>query len=314
MKVPSEHNTEREGVAKVNLIFSKDLGWLFREQPTSDFGIDAHVEVVVDDQSTGRLIALQIKSGASYVKHHNEETITYYGDRAHLDYWLEHSLPVVILLYDPLKETVYWQSVSRATVQTAKTGWKLAIPYSHVLGADSAAELRVLAEGTRYDLELRRMQLHRPWMEMLREGDRVFLEVEEWLNKVSGRGDFRLVVQDSDGNEREEQNWPFQLLGGTPYEELLPRLFPWADMSIDEGTYESHDEARWREDAGIWDKEDLEYVMFESFDDWLETQRSGLRPYSEGEEIANWRLELSLGPVAEAFLTLDDFLREQAGE
>ena len=56
------HNIERLGVNAVEEAFLK-MGWLFREQPISDFGIDAHAEPTSDDWPTGQLIALQIKSG-----------------------------------------------------------------------------------------------------------------------------------------------------------------------------------------------------------------------------------------------------------
>jgi hypothetical protein len=66
VKVPEEHFTERDGVLSVQRIFNNRLGWLCREHPTSDFGIDAHVEAVANHLATGRLLALQIKSGESY--------------------------------------------------------------------------------------------------------------------------------------------------------------------------------------------------------------------------------------------------------
>jgi hypothetical protein len=64
VKVPDTHFTELEGVQAVDAFFTK-LKWLFRPQLRSDFGIDAHVERVEDGRATGRLLALQIKSGSS---------------------------------------------------------------------------------------------------------------------------------------------------------------------------------------------------------------------------------------------------------
>ena len=57
--------TERAGVAAAQVAFTK-MGWFFREQTVSDFGIDAQVEIEECDKPVGRLIALQIKSGQSY--------------------------------------------------------------------------------------------------------------------------------------------------------------------------------------------------------------------------------------------------------
>jgi hypothetical protein len=50
------------------LLIEDELGWLFRNQPTEDYGIDAHVEVVDGENVRGRLLALQIKSGTSWFK------------------------------------------------------------------------------------------------------------------------------------------------------------------------------------------------------------------------------------------------------
>ena len=62
----ASHNTrvDRIGVQQVGSLFERN-GYIFREQPISDYGIDAHVEIVEEENVTGELIALQIKSGAS---------------------------------------------------------------------------------------------------------------------------------------------------------------------------------------------------------------------------------------------------------
>jgi hypothetical protein len=55
------------GVNAVEGVVLKEFGWLFREQAVSDYGIDAHVEEVdSDNKPTGKLVALQIKSGPSF--------------------------------------------------------------------------------------------------------------------------------------------------------------------------------------------------------------------------------------------------------
>ena len=92
--------TERRGVNAIEAVFLNDFKWIFREQAVSDFGIDAQAEVVEFDKPTGKLMALQIKIGASYFRKHGEDFI-FYGEQRHLDYWLGHSLPVFLILHDP---------------------------------------------------------------------------------------------------------------------------------------------------------------------------------------------------------------------
>jgi len=50
MKVDSKSQVERIGVSAAALQFSK-LGWMFREQPICDYGIDAQVEIVENENS-----------------------------------------------------------------------------------------------------------------------------------------------------------------------------------------------------------------------------------------------------------------------
>ena len=54
--MPPDPTTERKGINAVEKIFLDEFGWLFREQPVSDYGIDAQVEVVENNKPTGKLI------------------------------------------------------------------------------------------------------------------------------------------------------------------------------------------------------------------------------------------------------------------
>jgi hypothetical protein len=53
------------GVSAASMLFEA-WGWLFREQPIEDYGIDAHVEPMDGpEQPSRQLLALQIKAGAA---------------------------------------------------------------------------------------------------------------------------------------------------------------------------------------------------------------------------------------------------------
>ena len=45
------------------------IGFAFREQSESDYGVDGHADLIVDERPTGRLLGAQIKSGPSYLSH-----------------------------------------------------------------------------------------------------------------------------------------------------------------------------------------------------------------------------------------------------
>lgn len=125
--------TERIGVHKVALVFLEELGWLEREQSISDYGIDMQVEMVIDGVPTGQLIALQIKSGLSYFSEKTEVHFVYRGSLKHLEYWENHSLPVFIVLYNPIDNTAYWQQVKRSNIEKTSSGWKTNVPTDNIL-------------------------------------------------------------------------------------------------------------------------------------------------------------------------------------
>lgn len=66
-KFPKTSITERLGVLYVATIFT-EMGFIFRETSNSDTGIDGYIEVINNNhEATGRLLAIQIKSGTSYL-------------------------------------------------------------------------------------------------------------------------------------------------------------------------------------------------------------------------------------------------------
>jgi hypothetical protein len=136
----------RQGVAFVELTVSR-LGHQFREQPKNDVGIDAHVELVdsAARKATGQLVALQIKAGPSFFNERSESDVTYRGDQKHLDYWLNHSLPVFLVLVDAEQQKAYWKEINDTTVERLSKGWKVAVPFSNELPTNfiNAARHRV---------------------------------------------------------------------------------------------------------------------------------------------------------------------------
>ncbi|MCY7383812.1 MAG: DUF4365 domain-containing protein, partial [Microcoleus sp. CAN_BIN18] len=137
--------TERIGIAGTQLIFER-LGCIFREQPIEDYGIDAHVEFIEKGQATGKLIALQIKSGDSWFQEKNGDNIIFRGNNEHLEYWQNHSLPVIVVLYKDSENTAYWQAVNNNTVQRTKTRWKLLIPIDRQVNSHALEQLKNLSQ------------------------------------------------------------------------------------------------------------------------------------------------------------------------
>src|SRR5260370_28915451 len=81
-------DAENMGVGAAMVEFSS-WGWAFRSQYVKDYGIDAHTEPFDGPhQPSGRLLALQIKSGDSYFREEADGGWWYRGENKHLRYWL----------------------------------------------------------------------------------------------------------------------------------------------------------------------------------------------------------------------------------
>jgi hypothetical protein len=143
MKILESAETERIGVSAVQLQFTK-LGYIFREQTISDYGIDAQIEFKIEGKASGKLIGLQIKSGDSYFAEESDDYFVYRGKIEHLKYWTEHSLPVIIILHDLRSEISYWQSISNYNAQRTKSGWKIKIPKNQRINAGIHFDLKRL--------------------------------------------------------------------------------------------------------------------------------------------------------------------------
>jgi HEAT repeat protein len=110
------------------------LGWYFREQPTSDFGIDAHAEAPDNSgKPSGRLLGLQIKGGKGWFRETTAAGVIYRGSLQHLAYWTEHSLPVVLVLYDPEDDACLWVQIEEKNIEQTAKGWKVVVPFSQRL-------------------------------------------------------------------------------------------------------------------------------------------------------------------------------------
>ena len=145
-------------------------------------------------------------------------------------------------------------------------------------------------------------------MALLHDRGTVYLEVDEWINKTSGRGTLRLFGRTADESgvfERERTGY----FGLADYADVLPLLFPWADLSVDEDLYDIHEQTEWDIECGAYDKETDTYLFHsKTFSEWR-ADKPPLRAYEVAQgEVARWRLEFALNDLGRAFLTIDRHL------
>ncbi|MFF2276788.1 DUF4365 domain-containing protein [Agromyces sp. NPDC058126] len=103
-------------------------GWAFREQRELDYGVDAHAELIDDQGPTGRLLAIQIKSGPSQFDRPTDGGWFYPVSAKHAKYWLDYSLPVVLVLVDVEERAAYWVSISDAVLLSTGKNFKVLVP------------------------------------------------------------------------------------------------------------------------------------------------------------------------------------------
>lgn len=278
----NQPQTERLGVAALEYFFAEH-GWLFREQTTHDYGIDAHVEIVSDQRPTGKLIAIQIKTGTSFFAEETNNDFIFRTNDTHIAYWVGHSMPVVVVLFNPETKQAYWQHVSRETVESTGKGWKLSIPKVSMFEHDKRCfeAFAQLTQPEPYVRRLNRLRIDRRWMDLVVEGYEVRVQFDDWINKSLPRYQLAIFTED------EKETWPTLYTPGVGIEEMLSHFFPWADFAID------------------WDAcDEYETGKYQHF------QPEGLVPISENGETATYCLLLSLNEFGHSFLAIDDYLAD----
>jgi hypothetical protein len=135
-----------QGVAVVARLFSKQFRWIFRRvHQEQDFGVDGYIDIVNDNnQVTGRSFAIQIKCGSSYFKKSKYGEYWYEGENKHLNYLLNHPVPVVVILVNPENEDCFWGVFDINNTEEYGDGWRMPIPQAQKLTPDAKPSLKAL--------------------------------------------------------------------------------------------------------------------------------------------------------------------------
>lgn len=306
--------TDRIGVSKLETLFSES-GWFFREQFVKDYGIDAQVEIVENNDPTGQLIAIQIKSGESYFAESDENTITYRPDANHVEYWLRHDLPVIITLFNPKEGKFYWTPVSRDTIEKTKKAYKIIIPKSNVLDSKNCSLLKRVYKLDVPTYRLKRLLLDLEWINLVASGERVYAEFEDWVNKSLSRTPVKIFCDSTTGHK--ELVIPQHYWAGHTSFDILSRFIPWADFEMDEDDYDEYLRCQYEEECyGGYDKEDEKTYYTESYNDWYKHRHEfeppdKIVPVSQNGEVDTYRVILKLNDLGESFLKIADYLYEE---
>jgi hypothetical protein len=136
---PQNFQQERAGILAVAAEINR-LGLIWRETPMADVGIDGQIEMVsADGAATGQLLAVQVKSGASYLNDAGEAW-RFYPQQRHRFYWERFPLPVLLFLHSPLDGEIYWADVRQA-LRNPHASRPVAVPKRNRLRNATANEL-----------------------------------------------------------------------------------------------------------------------------------------------------------------------------
>jgi hypothetical protein len=124
------------------------LDQLYERRAGLDFGVDGVIELTTcgaEKRATGRQIGVQVKRGLSNVVE-TRYGFTHYCTEAHANYWLRHSLPIIVVHSDPATGRLRWRHVSSETLRRTRKGYAIDLPPESDLRTSLEA-IRALAEG-----------------------------------------------------------------------------------------------------------------------------------------------------------------------
>lgn len=295
------------GVAICCETFSR-MGMIFREQKGHDYGIDAIIEPKANGYASGQLIGVQIKSGDSYLGESNENAFVYRGEMKHYHYWLNHCLPVLIVLVDINTQTCYWQRIEKHLITITGKGWKIEIPQNNILSNSKNDILEILEAQSEYEKRFNTLLFSLDWIRATQNNGRIILEVNEWINKSSGRGDFKLLIPSDSGDEvLFEQT--YLGFGLRDYSMVIRDMFPWANISVDQDFYDYNMDAEWYNEYEESNQR-FERELFQTGRTIPERDNS-IYPYENcAGEVDKYRLILTINEIGKSFLVIEDFLTD----
>lgn len=136
------------GEAKVEVAVL-ELGQLYHRNSGLDYGVDGVIEFVTDTEpkmASGQQIGVQVKRGLSVVKP-TRYGRTLYCNEQHANYWLGHSLAIIVVQCDPDSDQLRWKHVNGESLRRTPNGFAIDLPEASDLRL-SLKEVRSLANAS----------------------------------------------------------------------------------------------------------------------------------------------------------------------
>lgn len=156
MRASSRDVTGNVGETEVTAKFER-LGWGVAPNPRHDLGTD--LWLMARDKrlfDLGLVVGAQVKSGRSWFskEHHNESGAVdgwwfRDADGEHMDAWLTHGLPHLVVLHDLDTQISYWVHVTEDAVVRTGKGAKIHVPATNTVDEEHREELFRVAASTK---------------------------------------------------------------------------------------------------------------------------------------------------------------------
>lgn len=298
------------GIDKLSIAI-RTMGYKFRRQLESDYGIDAHIEIRENEQyPTGKLIGVQVKTDKSDCTEAKDH-YNFNSDYEHLNYWLNHSLPVIIVHYDIEKDILNWVQVKEDKITRNKKSWSIKIPKSNIIDDFCKYELTKIAENI--DIQTRKyniLQESLVLMKNIQAGNKVCIEYQDWINKSLAIRALRINVYSNETEILESIEWPFDVFPND-LEKGLENMFPWATFENDFTEDDEDDDLKY-EYMNEWGYRDEKYIDWNDYIEWKEHRLASfgnIRPYkNEANEVDFYRIRVNLNELGQSFLRLNQYL------
>ena len=128
-KMNTSKQKGQSGQSFVEHFITEEFKWIYHGIPVEkDYGIDAYLEIVDNQNVTGKQIGIQIKHGNSYFKSKTDGGYKYVGEDKHLNYYLNIEQPVILLIIDDDFKRMKWELFEIEKTSPMEKGWWIEIP------------------------------------------------------------------------------------------------------------------------------------------------------------------------------------------
>ena len=277
-----QDNNNRAGLYYVSRISDGLTEFIFREQVSGTTGLDGHIEINRASFKSPRIIGVKVFCADA---DNPRDSYSCNGSKDHLIYWFQHSIPILIMVYDGNLGKVFWEHLREDNIVVSELGWSINVPKTQEYNEEA---MRNIYEIPSYSPNLSRMAVDRPWLDIIESGmNKLYIIAEESINRPARKGILKINIADLDGKMEHIYDWPFFINPDLPFAYRFGELFPWASIRVDKDFYSVH------ADGEEFDMDSL----------------CNIRPWKvEAGEIAHFRLEVSLSELGRSYLCADRFI------